>query len=295
MRLDPLPLLCLALTAALCGCGSSSSSKTTGSSAPPSPPPATVVVPNGPASGVWNPSGAGGGNQASEYFDWNTPAAETAGYTRLYQTFQIQQEASGAYLFPSSQWGLGDGDAFYFGIQLNGQYGKTALFSFFGDGSTSADSNCFAGADAGSGTSCHIPYTWQFGQPYTFAIQRDSTTATTETWSGWINDDSANETVGWAPTEIGTWTIPLSNGTAFPEGGFIEAFESPGGTSCSTLWKIDAQIGNPLAIQPSGEADRLGLADAYTNACASTFSWDYVTGSAFVGGSAVELVQGTAE
>jgi Domain of unknown function (DUF3472) len=242
------------------------------------------VVPDAPASGAWDATAASStGNQSSEYLDWNAPAGATAGYKTIYQTFMIRAENPQAMLFPASQWGLRD-NSFYFGIQIEGTPG--ALFSFFGPDASTTSANCHSGADTGDGISCHIDYPWQIGRPYTFWVSLDASDGSTETWSGWINDDLA----GWKPVQIGNFTIPASNGYATPQGGFIEAFDSPGGSACSALWQIDAVFGRPIGLRPDGSADQLGLADAYTNGCAATFHWQYYSDA---GISGAELVQGT--
>ena len=252
--------------------------------------PGQVPLPNRqaadvPADGDWNRALANAAEvQASEYIDWATPSGYQGGYQQIYQTFLVRNEAPSAALYPASQWGTGAG-AFYFGIQIAGEFGKTALFSFFGKGATTTSPNCKTGADGDAGMSCHVHYDWQPGRPYTFFIARESQGSTSVTWRGWINDDLA----GWAPTSIGNFTVPAGNGLAFPEGGFIEAFWKPG-PSCADLWKIDMVIGNPLAVRPDGSVDRFGLASTYTNGCPATFKWNYYRNGAVRG---VELVQGS--
>jgi hypothetical protein len=237
-----------------------------------------------PADGDWDRAAASDTEtQASEYVDWVTPS-DYQGYRQIYQTFLVRDEAPSAALFPASQWGTGAG-GFYFGIQMAGELGKTALFSFFGNGATTTSPNCKAGADGDAGMSCHVRYDWQPGRPYTFFIDRESRGGASVTWRAWLNDDLA----GWAPTAIGNFTIPDDNGLAFPAGGFVEAFRTPG-PSCADLWKIDIVIGNPVAVRPDGSVDRFGLADAYTNGCPGTFKWNYYRNGAVQG---IELLQGS--
>lgn len=65
------------------------------------------------------------------------------------------------YWFWAYQSSFENGGTVYFGLQPNGEYGKTALFSIFGPGTQAMNASCKSGADSTkpeSGTSCHIPY-----------------------------------------------------------------------------------------------------------------------------------------
>lgn len=96
---------------------------------------------------------------------------------------------------------------FYFGLQPLGQYGKTALFSVFGSGTTSSFGYCGAGADTGPGTSCHIPYDWTVGNDYDFMVTMAETSEEGTTWEAHVYDVKSRET-----TLIGRVTVPSSTG-----------------------------------------------------------------------------------
>ncbi|USE38651.1 DUF3472 domain-containing protein [Endozoicomonas sp. SCSIO W0465] len=106
---------------------------------------------------------------------------------------------------------------FYFGLQPLGQYGKTALFSVFGSGTTSDYEYCFPGADTGAGTSCHIPYDWIVGHDYDFMVTIADNDASGATWEAHVYDVQTSET-----TLIGRVTVPLSTGI---EQGPVAAFD----------------------------------------------------------------------
>ncbi|MBV8434444.1 MAG: hypothetical protein JO029_09195 [Candidatus Eremiobacteraeota bacterium] len=96
---------------------------------------------------------------------------------------------------PRNQW--------YTGLQP----GSMALFSVFGDGAVPAAKSCFASADSGPGTSCHISYPWTSGHFYDLTVTLARADAGTETWQGTVTDDNTGET-----TLIGRITVPRSWG-----------------------------------------------------------------------------------
>lgn len=101
-------------------------------------------------------------------------------------------------------------NVFYFGLQREGEYGKTALFSAFGDGASfpaDSDKYCDPGADNGSGANCHIPYKWFKNRDYDFMVTLDGLTSTQATWKGSVYDHSTKVT-----TEIGKITLDLNQG-----------------------------------------------------------------------------------
>jgi hypothetical protein len=119
-----------------------------------------------------------------------------------------------------------NGAAFYFGLQPNGYFrnggvGKMALFSVFGAGSSSKDGDCFASADGGAGTSCHLHYDWQPGERYEFTVALVAQDARTMTWEGSVYDlDRGKGKV------IGRIQVTRDHGYLKPFGGvsFIEHF-----------------------------------------------------------------------
>ena len=96
---------------------------------------------------------------------------------------------------------------FYFGLQPLGEYGKTALFSVFGNGTSSTYWYCKPGADTGQGTSCHIPYDWTVGNDYDFMVTIAQTGNGETTWQAHVYDVQNKET-----TFIGSVTVPESTG-----------------------------------------------------------------------------------
>jgi len=113
---------------------------------------------------------------------------------------------------------VGSGNTFYFGLQPQGEYGKTALFSVFGEG-TSSDPGyqyCKPGADAGSGTSCHIPYEWSVGKDYDFTVTLAKVDGDEKTWEGRVYDVESNLSM-----LIGKVTVKSSTGI----GGYHVAFD----------------------------------------------------------------------
>lgn len=106
---------------------------------------------------------------------------------------------------------------FYFGLQPLGEYGKTALFSVFGSGTSSTYEYCKPGADNGPGTSCHIPYDWVVGNDYDFMVTIGETAESGTTWEAHVYDVENKET-----TFIGSVTVPKSTGI---EQGPVVAFD----------------------------------------------------------------------
>nr|WP_310617931.1 carbohydrate-binding protein [Pantoea cypripedii] len=104
-------------------------------------------------------------------------------------------------------WYMSEG-GFYFGLQPNGEYGKTALFSIFGKGTQSNVESCKRGADStdpDTGMSCHIPYEWEVGHKYTFNVKRtgQDTAQSLTTWQGSVTDQTTGQ-----ETIIGIVSVP---------------------------------------------------------------------------------------
>ncbi len=131
---------------------------------------------------------------------------------------------------------------FYFGLQPNGQYGKTALFSFFGDGTSSSYPSCATGADTGSGTSCHIAYPWKIGRSYTFTVVKGETSpsAGTTSWSAQVEDSVTGES-----TTIGVVQVPTTWGLIQPGNlVFSEWFEDD--RACDKRTSFNVLFGSPI-------------------------------------------------
>lgn len=177
---------------------------------------------SGPSSGITpqtNKAQATDG-QGGAYVVWD-PLWPTPQYDRLDWTLTVLKLPDvKSYYYWALQDGFLNGGSFYYGLQPYGSCPtggncKIALFSFFGNGATSTSPNCKPGADNGPGTSCHIPYNWSIGVPYTFSITLTTTDTTnnTETWTGTVKDGNTGVT-----TSIGNWTIPGQNA---PQPGLI--------------------------------------------------------------------------
>jgi hypothetical protein len=109
---------------------------------------------------------------------------------------------------------------YYAGLQPKGEFGKTALFSVFGSGTHPKAPHCKAGADMGSGTSCHIPYEWKQGGAYELTIQQIAKDDQGSTWEGAIVDLATRER-----TVIGVVSVGKERGLLKPWAvTFIEYF-----------------------------------------------------------------------
>ncbi len=134
------------------------------------------------------------------------------------------------YYYWAYETGFMNRQQFYFGLQPNGQFGKTALFSVFGNG-TSSNSRyryCKAGADSGSGTSCHIPYNWKLDHFYDFTVTLVGKSRTSEEWQGNVYDDNTG-----TKTFIGDIFVPASAGYIdLNRGGAFEEYFEYGSYPC---------------------------------------------------------------
>lgn len=99
------------------------------------------------------------------------------------------------------------GETYYMGLQPNGEFGKTALFSIFGAGSSSKSSACKPGADDGDGTSCHISYPWELEHTYQFTVALIAEDTENTTWEGSVTDLTTQ-----VRTVIGDVTVSAARG-----------------------------------------------------------------------------------
>jgi hypothetical protein len=100
-----------------------------------------------------------------------------------------------------------DNSTWYEGLQPNGEFGRTALFSVFGPGTEAKHANCKSGADGGAGTHCHIHYDWQVGHSYEFTVALVAADGELSRWEGAIFDLATG-----ARTVIGEIAVPASRG-----------------------------------------------------------------------------------
>lgn len=192
--------------------------------------PPSVTPAKTPANGVC------GGCPGAQNIDYATKGQPGSGFDAV--SFRMRplsgQDSDGvnapqAYYWAYYNFFTNSGNPFYFGLQPEGAYGKTALFSVFGNGTSasSTDQYCQPGADTGAGTSCHIPYDWAIGKDYDFMVvmadttdpnKGDTTGATT--WEGYVYDVESQQT-----TLIGSITVQSSTGIeAGPNMAFDEYF-----------------------------------------------------------------------
>ena len=176
------------------------------------------------------------------------------------------------YWFWAAQSAFQHEGVFYMGLQPNGQYGKTALFSFFGKGTSSAFHACAKGADDGDGTSCHIPYNWKFGHAYKFHVQQNSTNKTKgiSTWKATVTDTVTN-----ASSVIGVVSVPASWGLIVPGNlAWAEWFRGPDPCNQRTYFRVryNSPIGyrNGIAYPESAMDTTPGTCATYTNINART-------------------------
>ncbi len=183
--------------------------------------PPSVTPPKTPATGVCS------GCKGSQNISYGTKDQPAAGFDAV--SFRMRpltdkgvswSDAPMAYYWAFYTFFTHAGNnPFYFGLQPLGEYGKTAIFSVFGDGTSGGadDQYCKPGADTGAGTSCHIPYEWMVGNDYDFMVTMAKTDDGGTTWKGHVYDVKSKET-----TLIGTITVPSSTGI---EGGPVVAFD----------------------------------------------------------------------
>jgi hypothetical protein len=93
------------------------------------------------------------------------------------------------------------------GLQPNREFGKTALFSIFGAGSSSKSTNCKSGADEGDDTSCHMSYPWELQHIYQFTAVLITEDAKATTLGGSVTDLTTQ-----ARTVIGDITVSSARG-----------------------------------------------------------------------------------
>ncbi|HUB88449.1 MAG TPA: hypothetical protein VMA74_01825 [Dyella sp.] len=195
---------------------------------------------------AWAQNNAGD-SSLTPSIEFSRPAV--SGYDTYQWTVQVQELGSNPrpYWYWAQQSSFNQTGSFYFGLQPNGalpngQIGQMALFSFFGNGTSSSYSSCVTGADGGAGTSCHIPYAWVIGRNYTFSAQQTATNplAQTETWTGTVTDGTTGAT-----TVIGVVTVPSSWGLIAP-GNVAWAEWYNGNISCASRTYISVLYNAPI-------------------------------------------------
>lgn len=149
------------------------------------------------------------GHTGSANVSWEYPGAPADGLDAMRITMSPQSYANPDknFVYWAYDSRFVHGETYYMGLQPNGEYGKTALFSIFGPGSSSASAACKAGADDGAGTSCHIHYPWELKHSYQFTVALVKEDAATTTWEGSVTDLSTQ-----VRTVIGDITVSSARG-----------------------------------------------------------------------------------
>jgi hypothetical protein len=176
-----------------------------------------------PAKGSAQP-GTNLGKKGSANVSWEYPGAPADGLDAMRITMSPQSYTDPNHNFV--YWAYDSkfihGETYYMGLQPNGKFGKTALFSVFGPESSSKSPECKSGADDGNGTSCHIHYPWELQHTYQFTVALVGEDAKTATWAGSVTDLTTQ-----VRTIIGDITVSSARGYLRPDWAvtFDELFE----------------------------------------------------------------------
>lgn len=156
---------------------------------------------------------------------------------------------------------------FYFGLQPNGEYGKTALFSVFGAGTQTKTASCKPGADsekANTGVSCHIPYAWKRNHRYTFKVSLTSHPQDKNTWTGTVTDTTTGIT-----TTIGDISVPDEWKLISPSLiGWAEWYRG-GELTCSQRTNFTVGYSNVTGYAANGTAYRAKVGNLAEGTCAT--------------------------
>ena len=87
--------------------------------------------------------------------DWSFSGAPSAGLTKLAFPIAVENQPDYASYYWAQQYYLENGQGGYIGLQPR-TGGGAAIFSIFGDGTSTTNADCSSGADGGAGTSCSI-------------------------------------------------------------------------------------------------------------------------------------------
>ena len=188
---------------------------------------------------------AAGGNVA---IDWSIPGTPSSGLTNV--AFPITVNPATAHesgLYFAQEFGFKNSKEMgYTGLQprpdSGGHERLHGVFSAFGAGISSSDSNCHAGADSGQGVSCSVDFDGVYGHTYALKVARSGT----DTWTGIVTD-----TVTKTSHHIGTYTMPANSGNLMGwYGGFVEYYL--GVPTCSQLLRTDVVFGGPTTTDGGG-------------------------------------------
>jgi hypothetical protein len=194
------------------------------------------------------------------------------------------------YWYWAYQGGFEGGNNYYFGMQPNGEYGKTALFSIFGAGTQGVTASCKSGADStnpDSGTSCHIPYIWQRNHRYTFKVALTDHVQGKNIWTGTITDTQAKQT-----TTIGAISVPDSWKLISPTLYAWAEWYAGGELSCAQRTHFTIGYSNVGGHSVDGAAHQAKASNPVNDACATyLFGNDHYMVTMDAGGAPTYSVQ----
>ncbi len=175
-----------------------------------------------------------------------TPSDGADGF-RVTLTPSVLENPAGNMIYWAFEGYFHDGSTWYMGLQPNGQYGQTALFSVFGKDTTPLAPACAAGADGGAGTHCHIHYPWELGRSYELIVRLARGDSQTMVWEGAVADLASG-----AVTVIGDFGVSAARGLMRAEGvTFAEFFKRP--TPCAEEARSEVLVQQAFAFR-SGQA-----------------------------------------
>lgn len=161
------------------------------------------------------------GNPGSMTSRWTFTGAPKDGLdaVKIALTPVVVESPAQNFVYWAFEGSFADRTAWYFGLQPNGEYGKTALFSVFGANAEPASVQCAAGADGGAGTHCHIRYDWTLGSAYQFIVRLVGGDSQHFVWQGVVADLATNRV-----TEIGQISVAATRGLLEPGGATFSEF-----------------------------------------------------------------------
>ena len=171
-----------------------------------------------------------------------TPGDGADGF-RVTLTPSVLENPGGNMIYWAFEGYFHDGSTWYMGLQPNGQFGQTALFSVFGNGTSALAPACAAGADGGAGTHCHIPYPWALGRSYEFIARLARADSQTMVWEGVVADLATG-----VVTPIGDIGVSAGRGLMRAEAvTFAEFFKRP--TPCNEEARSEVLVQQAFAFR----------------------------------------------
>ncbi|WP_333676132.1 hypothetical protein [Dyella sp.] len=150
-------------------------------------------------------------------------------------------------------------EAYYYGIQPQGNGEALLIFSYFGEGARVIDrAHCSEGADYGNGITCNtVKVPFSLGTTYDFTATLVSGTSAENVWEGYVKDTKTG-----IVTKIGSWSTPAALGYLSGESiGFIEYYT--GLRSCAEIPATTAIFGPGMGSLNNGAPVFGVVANAY--------------------------------